>query len=162
MSQAIDRLERSSAGGIRIAVVTQGTERGPGIPCPPGDWCEPMVSVRWPTPPDDWRVWQGGCPTGTATALTLPPVSVHFGTGEAVLPNEDDGSAADTWLSRNLTDEDWWVVVDTCSQFGSGTRPGLIGGRFVNFLLPILDAGIVMQRRAVWPSSRPLNECDWC
>ena len=160
--QAIRRLELSSAGGIRVAVVTRGTESSPGVPCAAGVWCEPMVTVHWPAAPDDWRAWQGGCPTSAATGLTLPPAGVHFGAGEAVLPNEDDGSAADTWLSRNLTDEDWWVVVDTCSQFGLGTRPGLIGGRFVNLGLRVLDASVVMQRRAVWPSSRPLNECDWC
>ena len=168
MDQVIGRLERSSAGGVHVAVVTRGNERSAGVPCPPvsdpppGNWCDPMVSFRWPRPPDVWSEWQGGCQAAAGTGFTLPAEGVHFATGEAVLPNEDDGSAANTWLSRNLTDEDWWVVVDTCSQFGSGTQLGLIGGRFVNFLLPVLDAAVVMQRRAVWPSSRPLNECGWC
>ncbi len=157
------RLEQDgTSGSLAAAVVVRGTTRHDTTACPSGDWCPPRVIVVWPIVPGTAEWPTGGiCAGGTS----LPPVNAHFGANQVLLVNENadpDGDGPLTpppeedWPSRNMSDEEWWVVIDTCFHPGgiSFGPIGLAGGSAV--ALPEL------RRRVAWPSIHDLDDCDWC
>ena len=169
--QAEARLrENSSAGSINAAVVVRGTLRADASTCPEEGWCLPRVTIAWPPDVDD--------PAGTwsrdddsvctqAETLLLPAAGSHFASEQRVLPNEgadidgeDPGDPPPErgWISRNLSDTEWWVVVDTCVD----PEPGLFIGRLSNMAARMLDTSFALRKRAVWGSIHDLADCDWC
>ena len=174
LAQTQTRLEETNeAGVIRAAVVVRGTERPGGAACADGEWCLPRVTVVWPPAgaADPAGTWSrsdddvNACAQNGVNALPAP--GQHFGSGGRVLPNEgadpDGGGPAlppteDNWLSRNLRDTEWWVVVDTCVD----PQPGLFIGRLTNLGEEMFDASFALRRRAAWGSVHDLADCDWC
>ena len=173
MAAAADRLARGSAGAMQVAVVTRGATRPGGTACPafdpelPGTWCPPMVSrvstvVEWGSDAD-----AGVC---RGPAPDLPAVGTSFPAGDPVLPHEGDGVPEEEWISRRMSGDDWWVVVDSCSRFGRGTSPLLLGALWEPLweLIPGLDGALdvswTIRRRAAWGGEwfSPLGECGWC
>lgn len=157
--------EDGTAGSLAAAVVVRGTTRHDGSACPAGGWCPPRVTVLWPTTPTA-GTWPAG---GTcAGASDLPAVNAHFGQNDAVLPGEaadPDGAgpltppSEDAWLSRNMDDDEWWVVIDICFNPGEDIRLDLSGLPWVGaFVLNVPE----LRRRAAWGSVHSLNDCDWC
>ena len=158
------RLERDgTAGALAAAVVVRGTTRSDGTACPDGQWCPPRVTVVWPTTPGEGTWPSGGtCAGGT----NLPAVNAHFGQGVTVLPAEDEDPDGDgpldppperEWLSRNMDDDEWWVVIDSCFDPGPGIQFSQLGGVGANVLsLPQL------RRRTAWGSVHRLEDCNWC
>ena len=170
IGRAEARLRGSSvSGSIRAAVIVRGTQRADSTPCPDGAWCPPVVTARWPAMLDDsagtWtRDDDGACRVGGSS---LPAPGAHFGPGQRVLPNEGtdpDGDGPDSalpeadWVSRNLRDAEWWVVVDTCFD----PRPGLFIGRLANMAERMLDTSFALRKRAAWGSVHDRTDCDWC
>ena len=158
---------RSTAGAIHAAVVVRGTRRADGTECPDNDWCPPMVQVAWPgTAVDPAGTWSDGAdnPCAPTVDSALPAQGSHFGPGRRVLP--DEGAAAQGqparpehgWISRNMAQQEWWVVVDTCVE----PAPGLFIGRLVNLSSRMLDTPYVWRRRAAWPSIHVRGDCNWC
>ena len=171
VAQAEARLREFGASGvIRAAVVVRGTERPGGEACLDGEWCLPMVTATWPpaveNPVGTWsRSDDNVCATGGSNELPAP--AGHFASGQRVLPNEGadpdgDGSGVppseDAWISRNLRDTEWWVVVDTCVD----PQPGLFIGHLANLGETMLDVSFALRRRAVWGSIHDLADCEWC
>ena len=139
-------------------------------------WCEP--EVRWQIGVENWGD-QGACAN---IASRLPAEGATFATTEQVLPHEDadpDGAGPltapthDEWVSRSLADDEWWVVVETCSHFGRDadpndgvSSPGLILPGIENIGLggAFFDARLTIYTRAAWGALDALDECfwEWC
>ena len=168
---AVERLrEESRSGVIRAATVIRGTQRPDGSACPADEWCLPKVSALWP-PADNTTAGRWSSTTDNACAdlgNSLPAMDEHF-TSEhkKVLPNEGadpDGDgpkvapAEGDWISRSLSDTEWWVVVDTCID----PEPGLFVGTMTNLAARMFDTSLVLRRRAVWGSIHDRTDCDWC
>ena len=157
MGQAIAEFDDDSAGTIAVAVVTRGTERGAGVPCPADQWCLPMVALVWPPSPDA-GTWNTPAHCGAA-GTSLPAPGQHFAAGQHVLPNEAGSGAAthQGWISRNMRPTEWWVVVDTCLD----PTPGLLWSGVPGADLFDLSA-LVVRKRAAWGSVHDLADCNWC
>lgn len=167
INAATNRLGETSAGVLHIAVVARATTRHDGTACTDDDqWCAPRVAKAF---------YDHDFPSGTGDCRnfprTLPDEGDLFAADETVLPFEDadpDGGGplvaptVDAWVSRNMQPEEWWVVVDSCSHFGQGPRPGLIGRRFMNLGLAWMDVSPIMQKRSSWGSLDDLSDCVWC
>lgn len=161
------RLAQASAGVLHVAVVRRGPTRHDTSACVDDDaWCAPQVARAFYN--NTFDSGRGGC--GNVT-LDLPPEGDLFRADQVVLPFEDrdpDGPGpevaptVDAWPSRNMQPEEWWVVVESCSHFGEGSNPRLIGGKFMNMSLDVLDVTPLMRRRSVWGSIDDYSECDWC
>ena len=164
--QAEARLrENSSAGAISAAVVVRGTLRPDASACPDEGWCLPRVTVAWPPDVDGPAgTWSGDDESVCTQVEThpLPAEGSHFASEQWVLPNEggdhDDPLPESDWISRNLSDTEWWVVVDTCVD----PEPGLFIGRLSNMAARMLDTSFALRKRAVWGSIHDLADCDWC
>lgn len=169
---AAARLGNTSAGVLHVAVVTRGDRATPpisrydGTACDPNGWCPPFVLKEFYD--YDFPVGTGECASSTRT---LPDEGDRFAADAVVLPFENadpDGGGSqaaptvDAWVSRNMQQGEWWVVVDSCSHFGEGPRSRLIGKRFMHMGLAWLDVSPVLQRRAAWASIDLLADCDWC
>lgn len=157
---------RATSGVIHAVVVVRGTQRADGTACPDGDWCPPMVQVAWPgTAEEPAGTWSDGDDNPCTPTNALPARGRHFAAEQRVLPFEGATAAAgdpapteDEWVSRNIDDEEWWVVVDTCIE----PPPGFFIGRLVNLSHRMLDTPYVWRRRAAWPSIHDREECNWC
>ena len=146
--------EVSVAGAASAAVIARGTVHRDGTACTPGAWCPPVVLRAWPATEAD-RVWRVGTAAGCAAANALPAAGATFGPTEPVLPGENAGGAPeDTWFSRNMDDQEWWVVMDVCIQ----PRPGV----FTRFGTQTLDLSFDISRRVAWPSVHERVDCAWC
>ena len=160
MAEAMKKFEDNSAGTLAVAVVTRGTERGTGVPCVDGEWCLPKVVLAWPASPaaGSW----GTSALCAAAGTGLPAQGQHFPADQTVLPNESSGGtvAHQAWLSRKMRPTEWWVVVDTCLD----PAPGLLWGRALKGVVgDLVDlSGLVVRKRAAWPSVHDLEDCDWC
>ena len=138
-------------------------------------WCEPAVriEVQATAGVDNQWSWQAG--NGCANvpsqlpACAAPPCG--FAADQAVLPEENadpDGPGPDTapaaseWPSRNLADDEWWVVVETCSHFGGGTSQPFLAGGLFNFATDALNVSNTLYRRVVWGATADLGDCTWC
>ena len=172
---AAGRLGEKSAGWLDVAVVTRGTARHDGSPCVDADaWCAPMASrgfyhdanAKYAFLNSDGN--SGDC---RSIPRSLPDEGSRFDADATVLPFENadpDGPGPDVappveeWLSRNMRQEEWWVVVDSCSHFGEGPQSRLIGGRFMHLALGALDVSPVLRRRSAWASVDDLSDCLWC
>ena len=162
------RMGETSAGVLHVAVVTRATTRHDGTACVNDDqWCAPFVVKAFYD--------RDFIPNGTGDCQnfprTLPDEGDLFADDATVLPFEDadpDGAgpeaapSVDEWVSRNMQPEEWWVIVDSCSHFGEGPRPRLIGKRFMNMGLAWIDVTPVMQKRSAWGSIDDLSDCVWC
>ena len=173
VAQTQARFEPTSvSGSIHAAVVVRGLERPDGTSCPDGQWCPPAVTLAWPAgPADTTGTWSRGgaaeC-AGRTPGSVLPAAGTHFGATDTVLPNEGadpDGDGAQTappadqWVSRTITDREWWVVVDICIE----PQPGLFIGRLVNYADRMLDTrSFAWRRRAGWRSVHDRADCAWC
>lgn len=160
----------SVSGSIHAAVVVRGTQRDDGSACPAGDWCLPMVTLAWPATTTDLAgTWSeaGGTECARPPGSVLPAAGDHFGATDVMLPNEGADPDGDgplpapppqDWISRNLTNTEWWLVVDACVE----PRPGLFIGRLTNWADRMLDTSFAWQRRAAWRSIHDRLDCDWC
>lgn len=173
VAQAQAKFEPTSvSGSIHAAVVVRGRERNDGTPCPDDQWCRPAVTLAWPAVPADaagtWsRDGAAEC-AGRTPGSVLPAAGNHFAPTDTVLPNEGadpDGPGPETaprpdeWVSRTMSDREWWVVVDICIE----PQPGLFIGRLVNYADRMLDTrSFAWRRRAGWRSVHDLANCDWC
>ena len=168
--RAMGRLADGGAGKVAVTVVTRGDRRlatatAPDLNCDtPGEWCLPRVTAAWPATGGDEGTWGGG---GDCAAFTtsLPAAGEHFPADLAVLPNEVAPDVSPTpphqsWLSRNLRQEEWWVIVDTCVH----PDPGLFGGWVLNGLafFDTSRSALVFSRRAAWGSVHDYSDCNWC
>lgn len=170
IGEAVLRLqENARAGVVQAAVVVRGTQRPDGSDCPPDEWCLPRVSAAWPTPGDSTagRWSDAGGNACAAVANPLPAAGEHFESEQKLLPHEGadpdaDGPRAapaeEDWISRTLSETEWWVVVDTCVD----PQPGLFIGRMTNAAAGMLDTSFALRRRAVWGSIHDRADCDWC
>ena len=162
--------DTSVSGSIHAAVVVRGWIHTGGEECVDDEWCRPMVTVTWPASSDDTAgTWSRDGSAGCARAPgVLPQAGIHFRGNEPVLPDEGADPDGDgplpapqppNWVSRNLTDTEWWVVVDTCIE----PEPGLFIGHLVNWADDMLDTRtLAWQRRVAWGSIHDLADCDWC
>ncbi|MDE0658794.1 MAG: hypothetical protein OXI79_04000 [Gammaproteobacteria bacterium] len=159
--------DRSDSGLVRVVVAGRGTQRDDGTACPDPGWCPPVVLAAWPaTATDTVGTWEAvaGENACSPSATTFPAVGVHFPPGQAVLPHEGDAPdggtppAEDTWVSRNMSAREWWVVLDTCIE----PNPGLVMGRMRTVYRLMLDTSFVWHRRAVWRSIHERGDCEWC
>jgi len=150
--------DRSASGSITAAVVTRGTIRRDGTPCPADGWCPPRVTTAWPTSadPDAWADGGDGCRAPGPSPL--PPPGRHFAADDTVLPREALMGTESTWLSRNLSATEWWVVVDACFE----PRPGTFSGRLANLPIRLFEGTPVVHRRIAWGSIHELARCRWC
>ena len=158
---------RSTSGLVRVVVAGRGTQRADGTACPDPGWCPPVVLAVWPASATDtagkWEtvVGQNAC---SPPGMAFPAVGAHFAAGQTVLPHEGDAPdggtppAEGTWVSRNMSALEWWVVVDTCIE----PAPGLLMGRIRTVYQLMLDTSFVWHRRAVWRSIHERGDCDWC
>ena len=159
--------DRSESGLVRVVVVGRGTQRADGTACPDPGWCPPVVLAAWPASATDtvgtWEAVAGenACsPPGTP----FPAVGTQFAADQSVLPYEGDAPdggtppAENTWVSRNMSAREWWVVVDTCIE----PNPGLFVGRLRTAFQRMLATSFVWHRRAVWRSIHERRDCDWC
>lgn len=173
VARAQTKFERTSvSGSIHAAVVVRGRVRDDGTSCPDGQWCPPTVTLAWPaTAADTAGTWSRDSArecAGRTPGSVLPAAAAGFGATGIVLPNEGadpDGAGPETappvdeWVSRNMTDREWWVVVDICIE----PQPGLFIGRLVNYADRMLDTrSFAWRRRAGWRSVHDLADCDWC
>lgn len=164
---AANRLGITSAGELHVAIVARASNRHDGTPCANDSaWCAPLVAKAFYD--NDFPSGAGDC---GSIARILPDEGDRFDANATVLPFEDmdpDGAGPESapsveqWVSRNIGPEEWWVVVDSCSHFGEGARPRLIGGRFMHMALATLNVSPVMQRRSAWVAINDLSECGWC
>ena len=89
----------------------------------------------------------------------MPGAGEAFASGVPVLPDEGgSGEAEEDWLSRNINQAAWWVVVDTCVD----PRPGAFAGRLTGLAVALLDTSFAIRSRAAWPSFYHLADCAWC
>ena len=202
VTAAAERLDDRSVGWLRAIVVTRlQDDAGPpaveatnsegrdcdaaadGVDDPDttwddteAPWCEP--EVRWQIGRQTWGD-QGACAN---IASRLPAEGATFTTTQQVLPHENtdpDGTGPlaapthDEWVSRSLEDDEWWVVVETCSHFGRDANPndgvaspGLILPGIENIGLggAVFDARLTIYSRVAWGALDALDECawDWC
>ena len=164
---AAARLGETSAGVLHVAVVTRGTVRHDGSACTDDDaWCAPRVAKAFYD-----RAFPSGAGDCQNFTRTLPDEGDYFAADALVLPFENadpdrDGPrvapTVDAWVSRNMQPEEWWVIVDSCSHFGEGPRPRLIGQRFMNLGLAWLDVSPIMQKRSAWGATDDFSDCSWC
>ena len=171
IGSAVDRLrEQSRSGVIRGAAVVRGTQRPDGSACPADEWCLPMVSAVWPAA-DNTTAGRWSSTSDNACAdlgNSLPALDGHFTLEhKKVLPNEGadpDGDGPEVapaekdWISRSLSDTEWWVIVDTCVD----PEPGLFIGKMTNLAARMFDTSFVLRRRAVWGSIHDRTDCEWC
>ena len=185
VEQAKDTLQGRGAGGVRstgsagrisVALVVRGDHLDPAVAPDPDcsldkNPCLPRISHIWPpaTAPEEGQ-WNGGgdCANSTRFAnpssMPLPDKGDHFPVDQPVLPDEipTDGSPPphDKWLSRNLRQQEWWVLVDTCFHSDAGLFGGMVlrGLDFFN----VADAAPVLRRRAAWGSVHDYSDCNWC
>ncbi|MXY55507.1 MAG: hypothetical protein F4029_09380 [Gammaproteobacteria bacterium] len=159
--------DRSDSGLVRVVVVGRGTQRADGTACPDPGWCPPVVLAVWPaTAADTAGTWEAvaGQNACSPLGISFPAVGTHFAAGHSVLPYEGDAPdggtppAENTWVSRNMSAGEWWVVVDTCIE----PEPGMFFGRFRTVFQAMLDTSFVWHRRAVWRSIHERRDCDWC
>ena len=177
LSKLSTRLQTESVGGsLTAAVVVRGTERPDSTTCPADEWCQPEVAVRTHV---SWAPEDTACAAAPDDAL--PSAGDHFDADATVLPNEDAIAATDTtdtdtdtdtdsdddadddpahaaWLSRNMTDDEWWVVVDACFE----PSPGLFFGRLPQMAAQLFDTSFTVRKRAAWGSVHDLDDCGWC
>lgn len=146
--------ERSASGSITAAVVTRGTVRRDGSACPLDGWCPPQVTTTWPA--TQWSDRGDGCPTSGESPL--PSQGQHFAADQTVLPREARTVDESAWISRNLDETEWWVVVDACFE----PRPGRFSGRLANLPIRLFEGTPVVHRRIAWGSIHELGRCDWC
>ena len=138
-------------------------------------WCEPAVllEVEATAGSDNQWSWQANTDCANVTSelpsCTTPPCG--FAADQSVLPEEDadpDGpgpdapAAAPDWPSRNMADDEWWVVVETCSHFGGGTSQPFMAGGLFNFATDALNVRSTLYRRVVWGATADLVDCAWC
>ena len=172
LARVRERMRRSGAGWAEAAVVQRGRQRDAGTPCPEDtdlqttppccpdynetdprlSWCLPLAARRFARL--EWG-GQGECanrPSG------LPAEGAHFGDGAAVLANEsaDTGS-----VSRLMSGDEWWVVIESCSHFGEGDGAAALMGALWD-RMPALGVDVALVRRAVWASVDDVVECNWC
>lgn len=159
LARVQERMGRSGAGWAEAAVVQRGTQRGASTPCPPYDatnprlsWCPPQASRRL------GRLAWGGEGDCAGRDSGLAAEGAHFGDGEAVLANE---TAAEDSVSRLMAEEEWWVVIESCSHFGEGDGNAALLGAIWDGM-PALGVNVVLVRRAVWGALGDVGECDWC
>ncbi len=187
IKQAKETLEGRGAGGVRstgsagrisVALVVRGDRQDPAAAAPHPDcsldtnWCLPRISHRWPPvgEPEKGR-WNGGGDCNSSTqvldhpSMELPDKGKHFPVDRRVLPNEIPTDVLpppthDEWLSRNLRQQEWWVLVDTCFHSDAGLFGGMVlrGLDFFN----VADAAPVLRRRAAWGSVHDYSDCNWC
>ena len=161
-----DRMAEGSAGAVRVAVVTRGAAQGE---CDDENgWCRPMVALRWPPQAQaELGEWGGGgdCAGGDSAfpaRLALPREGTEFSAAQKVLPNEGaSGADEPDWLSRNLTPEDWLVLLDVCFDPPSGRLAGRLATGWTYWEL-FDTSPYVIKRRAGWASVHALAACDWC
>ena len=122
-----------------------------------------MVRRAWPADPVS-GTWPANstCAGGT----NLPAVNSHFAQGVPLLVNENadpDGQGPllpppeDNWLSRNMADEEWWVIIDICyDPVPGGADIGF--GTFVSYVLALPQ----LRQRVAWASVNRRAECQWC
>lgn len=161
VAQAVDRLDDNARSGVvRAAVIVRGSVGRNGLPCVTGEWCPPMVSAAWPPVDDETSGrWSRDEENVCAVPSPLPAIGDHFGTLQKVLPDEGgDGEAEDEWISRNMSETEWWVVVDTCVD----PQPGLFIGTMANAAARMLDTSFALSRRATWGSIHDKDDCEWC
>ena len=196
---AAARLDDSSVGWLRAVVVTRlQDDAGPpvveatnsegrdcddavdGVDDPDtawdetvAPWCEP--EVRWQIGREVWGD-QGACAN---VASRLPAEGATFASTEQVLPHEGadpDGTGPllapthDQWVSRALGEDEWWVVVETCSHFGRDADPN-DGVSSASLILPgieniglggnFFDARLAIYNRVAWGALDALDECAW-
>ena len=159
-----ERLElRSRAGRINVAVVVRGDVQHDGTPCVPGDWCAPRVLSVWPPPGDPLGTWSlDGAPSDCDGASRLPAAGAYYLEDQPVLPHE--GQIAGTpqptpdWVSRNMDDEEWWVVVEACLD----PAPGLFFRVLRSLSVGLVDTSFAFQRHAAWRSLHQRTDCTWC
>ena len=195
----VDRLDDSSVGWVRAMIVTRRQDvPGPpvveainsdGRDCDAAaagaddpntawddttaPWCEPQLhrEIRLATWGD-----QGAC---VDIPSRLPAQGDVFTTTQQVLPNENadpDGDGPETapshdqWVSRSLRDDEWWVVVESCSHFGRDANPddnvsspGLILPGIENISNDGLffDARLTLYNRIAWGAVDALDKCHW-
>lgn len=148
----------SVAGSASAALVVRGTTLRDGTPCTNGTWCPPTVARSWPATEAE-RIWDDGSATGCSAPNALPAVGTTFAATATVLPGEDAGGSPEAaWFSRNMSDEEWWVVIDVCIH----PRPGLFTGPLTNFVVRALDLSFPISRRIAWPSVHDRADCNWC
>lgn len=151
-------VDASVAGTMSAAVVARGTTHRDGTACADDAWCPPEVLSAWP-PTENERVWPPGPRTGCTEPNALPGVGTSFAATATVLPGEDaDGALEETWVSRNMSAEEWWIVVDICIQ----PRPGVFTGAFTNYAVETLNLPFDLNRRFAWPSVHDRGDCEWC
>ena len=108
-----------------------------------------------------------------ASLPAMPAAGGRFAANARVLPAEGqdpdgDGPAAppaqNDWPSRNMNAQQWWVLVEICTNFAGGnSSPGLFGGAMAGFALSAFDASAAtLLRRQAWGGSGDLDNCDWC
>ena len=170
LGEVRSRFEPTSvSGAVRGAVVVRGTQRADGTACPDGDWCPPRVAAVWPGTADPSAgSWSRDDHTACAAAGdAIPAVGTHFAANQALLQGEGrdpdgDGSLtappASAWISRNISSDAWWVVVDICIE----PQPGLFLGRLTNLSEPLMGTPFVWRRRIAWPSIHDRADCEWC
>ena len=170
LGQVKNRFEESSvSGAIRGAVVVRGTQRADGTACPDGAWCPPRVAAVWPGTADpsagSWS--RDGHTACAAAGDAMPTVGTHFPADRTVLQGENrdpDGDGpltatpASAWISRNISSDAWWVVVDICIE----PKPGLFIGRLKNLSEPLMGTPFLWRRRIAWPSIHDRADCEWC
>ena len=138
-------------------------------------WCEPIIRLEVQATAGTANQWssQAGT-TNCANVQSQLPVCASppcdF-SGQAVLPQEGtdpDGAGPATappeaeWPSRRLADDEWWVVVETCSHFGGGTSQPFLAGGLFNFATDALNVRNVLYRRVAWGAVADLANCRWC
>ncbi|MCY4012163.1 MAG: hypothetical protein OXG82_05540 [Gammaproteobacteria bacterium] len=146
------------AGAASAALVVRGTTHRDGTACAADAWCPPTVALAWPASESD-RVWRESGAAGCSAPNALPAPGTSFPAAAAVLPGESaDGTPEETWFSRNMSDQEWWVVIDVC------IRPrGGIGGRMTQLAAAaVLDLPFDIRHRAAWPSVHDRDDCPWC
>ena len=156
---------RGAAGTLDIAVVGRGTtDRGSSDCADASVWCPPEVIQRWPTTPADGR-WAGGGACVLATS-GLPDQGMSFAANEVVLPNENERQPnEDTWISRRIAPDGWWVVVDVCLHPGPGLFTGPLiqsGFDLAKGMLDLGGTGYRFSLRGAWRSIHNRGSCDWC
>lgn len=149
--------EGTVAGAASAALVVRGTTRRDGSACAANTWCPPTVALAWPATEAE-RVWRVGTAVGCAGANALPAVGTAFAPTETVLAGEGTNSAAEqTWVSRNMSDQEWWIVVDVCIRPDPGLSRGL-----THFAIATLDLSTDIRKRVTWPSVHDRDDCAWC
>ncbi|MDE0367853.1 MAG: hypothetical protein OXP09_20060 [Gammaproteobacteria bacterium] len=171
-----ESLADGGAGRISVTVVVRGDRRDAAANSAHTDcadennWCLPRVIDVWPPAPPHADAgkgtWNGGGDCANFEPRR-PAVGEHFPSDMPVLPSEGQPAADgqpppghELWLSRSMTQQEWWVLVDTCFH----ANPGLFGGLALRGLeyFDISDSAFVLARRAAWGSVHDYPDCKWC